>query len=103
MKKILEKIEYWHNRASDTTFVWFPFLFLKPDASTIISQLHILKMTFCFSLYFNAAYLIKRYALSEAIDPHLIMKSQILWAIGFYCWFNGVTAFFWNRRAQRIK
>jgi len=98
-KSILDHVEYWHNRASDTNFVWFPFLFLKIRPEILMTHKRTLIMTVCFSVYFNAVYVFKKLLFSEQVD---ILASQIYFTFGFASWFAIVTKTLWNRRAIRI-
>jgi len=102
MKHLIDIIETWHNRASDSNLVWLPFLFLKPKTNVMITPLRIIRMTFCFGLYCNFAYVIKRWFWGQTLDMNIVATAQIFWFIGFFLWFNLVTAFFWNRRARRV-
>ena len=85
-RRLLNIIEHWHNRASDTNFVWFPFLNLKLRPKDVLNQRHVLMMTICFSIYFNAAYLIKRFVFSDQIDAQVGLSSQAYFTVGFLIW-----------------
>ncbi len=102
-KRLLDHLERWHNLASESNFVWFPFLKLKLLPHEVLSQRRLLVMTICFSTYFNIAYLIKKMVFSDQIDLHSAMVSQLYFILGFFVWFNLVTKPLWNRRANRLK
>jgi hypothetical protein len=102
-RNLLDIVEHWHNRASDTNFVWFPFLPLKLQPHEIIDHKRTLVMTVCFSCYFNAAFLAKKFFLAEPLDLRSSVASQAYFFVGFLLWFNGVTRPLWNRRAARLK
>jgi hypothetical protein len=99
----LRKVEDGHNWLSDTNYVWFPFLFLKPKPNVSIDQKRIFKMAPCFGLYFNAAYFVKRWIFDDPITLESVFWAQLYWTLGFYVWFNLVTAYFWNKRASRLQ
>ena len=100
---ILRKIEDLHNWASDTHYVWFPFLWLKLKPDVKMTFTHTLKMTFLFGPYF-ALYNMVRLAL---FGSHLQFRdfelSVVKFTVFFFFWFNFVTSYFWNRRVYRLK
>lgn len=103
MKKLLHSIEVLHNRASDTSFVWFPFLFLKPKQNETIDLKRRIAMAVCFGCYFS----VYNFVLSLFWGP-VLSGSQVLMAAAKFCllfflWFTFVTAFFWNRRARKLQ
>lgn len=100
---LLRKVEDGHNFLSDTNYVWFPFVFLKPKPDEKIDQTRILKMAPLFGLYFNIFNLARRALVGGEVRFSDFFIEDIYWTIGFYVWFNLVTAFFWNRRALRLQ
>jgi hypothetical protein len=99
---VLDQIEYWHNRASDTEFVWFPFGCLRPLPSRRIGFKQTLTMSLSFGVYYGVFYILRRMVFGDAFRLAHIGVA-ILSAIGvFFIWFNLVTAYFWNRRARRM-
>ena len=102
MVNLINRIETLHNAASDSNFVWFPFSFLKPKAAQAITCKRLLKMTLCFGLYFNFAYILKKIIMGESIEVSSLVNSQLAFLAAFFLWFNLVTKYFWNRRAKRL-
>ena len=102
-KNFIDTIENFHNRLSDTNFVWFPFLWLKLSPSQSLTTWHLLKMTFWFGLYFNLAYLAKKVIFQESVELRQFAQGQLGFMVLFFMWFNLVTKTFWNRRARRLK
>jgi len=100
---IFDSVERWHNWASDTNFVWFPFLKLKLAANESMTQQRILMMTVCFSCYFNAMYLVKKVIFAEPLSVRSGVVSQAYFMVGFFIWFSLVTKPLWNRRVNRLK
>ena len=98
---MLDRIEDFHNRISDTDFVWFPFLGLKLKPDQVLSFSHRLKMTIAFGLYGGVANLLRKLIMSQPTSIELILMTIAKATIFFFLWFNLVTAYFWNRRAQR--
>jgi hypothetical protein len=100
MIKTLNLLEEIHNKAADSNFVWFPFLFLKPKTDEIIDLKRKVKMAICFGCYYS----IYKFMISLFWRP-VLSAPEVLIASGkfsllFFLWFTFVTAFFWNRRAK---
>jgi hypothetical protein len=105
----LDKIEQIHSKLSDYSFVWFPFLFLKPRPSESISILKTLVMAMCFGIYFSAYYFLvyKFIFASESLQSGAKLLNDILlttsqWTLFFAIWFNIVTRPLWNLRAKKL-
>lgn len=99
----LLKFEIWHNRASDTKFVWFPFEFLRPPVHVKIDAKRCLAMALCFGTYFAAFALLKDLFFGREFT---VMSTSFVFlkATGaFFIWFKFVTAYFWNRRANSVR
>lgn len=96
------KIEEWHNKASDLDVIWFPFTFLKPKPAQLIDIKRLLVMAPLFGLYFNAGNQLRRYLFSKPVLLENVLWDQLYWTIGFFVWFNLVTARLWNIRARRL-
>jgi hypothetical protein len=99
---LINQIEYWHNKASDSQFVWFPFQFLKPKPNEIIQLPLKAKMSICFGFYYGVFAALRGWIFSNQNPVHSL-GSDILIAIAIFAvWFSVVTAPLWNRRAQRL-
>ncbi len=99
---ILNKLEGWHNWASDTNYVWFPFLWLKPKPEEKITFKNILVMTLLFGPYFSLYNYLKLLLFQQHPTLESFEINILKFTIFFFIWFNLVTAFFWNRRARRL-
>jgi hypothetical protein len=99
----LSKIEEVHNYLSDFNYVWWPFLFLKPQPHERISFKRTLIMAPCFALYFLAAAILKDFLRGNAIELSQSIEYFVKGTLVFFFWFNLVTAPLWNRRAQRLQ
>jgi hypothetical protein len=100
---MIEQIEFWHNKASDTKFVWCPFGFLKPEANVLIGNMLKLKMTLCFGLYYGLFAAIRSWLFSNS-DLLIELARDTIWALLFFAfWFNAVTAPIWNMRAKKLQ
>ena len=101
--KLVEQIEFWHNKASDTKFVWFPFNFLKPEPNVKIDLKLKIKMTICFGLCYGFFAAIRRWLFS-GLEVWTVAVQDVMWAVLFFAiWFNVVTAPLWNMRAKRFE
>ena len=101
--KLIEQIEFWHNKTSDTKFVWFPFNFLKPDANIKIDLKLKIKMIFCFGLYYGIFAAIRSWLFS-GLEIWTTAVEDVMWSVLFFAvWFNVVTAPLWNMRAKTFE
>jgi hypothetical protein len=100
---ILYRIERLHNWASDTNFVWFPFLWLKLRPEQELTFAHRMKMTLFFGLYFGLLNVVRQALLGDPGSVRALALSVAEATGFFFFWFNLVTAFFWNRRASRMR
>jgi ABC-type uncharacterized transport system permease subunit len=103
VKGVIDRIEIIHNQLSDSNWVWFPFLFLKPKASEKINQKRKFLMSICFGFYFTAALVIRNVLFSRPTDIESLPTLALSSVLGFFFWFTLVTAYFWNRRAKRLQ
>jgi hypothetical protein len=101
--RIFDRIEFWHNKASDTNFVWFPFLFLKPRPEVFMRATLKLKMTLCFGVYYGIFAGIRNWLFSGGDLLSAVGKDIFLAIVIFGIWFHLVTAPIWNVRARRLK
>ena len=97
-----DSVERFHNRLSDTDFVWFPFLFLKLKPHQQMTWPHIFKMSPIFGFYFCLMYFLKNAIFDIIPSKANIEVVYMHFTLGFFVWFSVVTRFFWNRRARRL-
>jgi hypothetical protein len=100
---MMDWLEYWHNRASDTRFVWFPFEKLRPASHELLLFKPRVIMSLCFGLYYGLFYLLRKFLIGVKLDDRFVVDAFVVATLGFFIWFNLVTAFFWNRRARRLR
>jgi hypothetical protein len=98
----LDRIERWHNWASDTRFVWLPFEKLRPKKSQTISLQRRIVMALAFGGYYGGFVLIRILLWGEAVQIKAIAQTLLTATLIFFGWFNLVTAPLWNRRARRL-
>ena len=103
LKKAMEAIVYWHGKVSDTNYIWFPYLFLKPAPSESIS---LIKSTFIMAplwgLYMGLPYgLYFMYSQGWSISDTGLLVAKF--GLFFVFWFNIVTRPLWNSRAKQIQ
>lgn len=99
----VRQLEDWHNRASDTSFVWFPFLFLKPEPNARIDFTLVLKMTLCFGVYYGFFAALRSWVFHGGEFWVAVGYNIVIASVFFIFWFTLVTAKLWNRRALRLK
>jgi hypothetical protein len=103
MRRFLDRVEYWHNKASDTQFVWFPFQFLKPAPPFPILFWRRLVMAVLFGIYCGFFLALRRWIFSH-VDFAASLVDDVIYSICFFLiWFNLITAPLWNRRARRLQ
>ena len=98
----IEKIEYWHNRASDTKFVWFPFNSLMPSPENKIHMRLKIKMAIYFGIYYGLFASIRDFIISDSDLLQSLSQNLLIATLFFLVWFNVVTAPLWNMRAERL-
>lgn len=97
----LEKLEKAHNQASDTTFVWFPFTWLRPLVTEEISTPRRIFMALAFGVYYGTFFSLKDYFFNNRAFFESIWTNTIGAIALFFVWFSIVTTPLWNRRAKR--
>ncbi len=101
MNDFLRKVEDYHNHLSDKSFIWFPFIFLKPRPNEPIREPRKLMMAICFGSYGTGVLMLKHYFFNTlSLETYTITLLKL--TVSFYLWFSLVTCTFWNRRATRI-
>lgn len=90
-----------HNWLSDKDFIWWPFSFLRPAKSEIISMKLVLIMTACFG---GLAFLMFT---SFAVVNNLFSVDSMVTTLmscfgGFFLWFTCITKPVWNIRAREL-
>ena len=98
----MERIEFWHNKASDIKFVWFPFYFLRPAPEVEIRWPLKFKMIVCFGLYYGTVAALRSCIFSGGNIIQELMSDIPLAILVFTIWFNCITAPIWNVRANRL-
>jgi hypothetical protein len=102
-QKILERFEEIHNRLSDKSMIWWPFVFLKPrDQREFLRTRKILLMTLLFGLWGGFLNLLITQPALASLGPSQALKTLSYYWLGFLFWFTFVTSYFWNRRAERM-
>jgi hypothetical protein len=101
LKKIFTFVPDFHNWLSDKDFIWWPFSFLRPTPSTLMTLRLTLLMTGCFGglafvMFTGFAVVNNIFTVSSAINTLLTCFG------GFFVWFNVVTKPLWNYRARKL-
>ena len=96
-----ESLIFWHGKASDTKFVWFPFLFFKPKtAAEKITVKKTILMAPLFGLYMALPWSVF-YLVTGKYEFNDVIESIVKFSGFFLVWFNVVTRPLWNARAKR--
>lgn len=99
---ILNVIETYHNKIADQDFIWFPFIFLKPDSKQPISFPRIIVMTLAFGSYSYLFYILRSFFINELVS----FESSVVFLIWSYTLFlihfKFITSYFWNRRVRHF-
>lgn len=98
----LDTFQRWHDWASDTDFVWFPFQKLRPDPSTPILLGRRVRMAVCFGVYYGAFYLLRNLIWGHGATVRSGFVTIGISIVCFFAWFSMLTAPLWNRRARRL-
>lgn len=99
---MLAKIVFWHGKVSDTNYIWFPYLFLKPQPHEEISFLKAsLIMAPLWGIYMGLPYGV--YFMVTENWPLIKFGVYIgKFSVFFLVWFNVVTRPLWNLRAKGL-
>ncbi|MBY0516323.1 MAG: hypothetical protein K2P81_05410 [Bacteriovoracaceae bacterium] len=98
----LDKLTFWHGKISDSSAIWFPFVFLKPKPNELITHARRLVMVMCFTAYGSLFWPLKQWIFSEEFNIHLWAVFSLKCLAFFTIWFRLVTAPLWNRRARSL-
>ncbi len=99
--KILELIASVHNWLADKDFIWWPFSFLRPTPTTVMTFQMTLTMTACFSGLSVAMYMAFTFV-NNMFSISSVVNTGAICFIGFFTWFNLVTKPMWNIRAKKL-
>ena len=100
IKAIGRELERFHNWASDSDFVWFPFVWLKPKSKKVlISRQKSVMMALLFGTYGAVLFGLKNLIFNEKNFFYSLGDTIPYFILGFLVWFNAVTLPLWNRRA----
>ena len=100
MKKLIDVIAGSHNWLADRDFIWWPFSFLRPKTSEVMTFKHTLLMTACFGGLSFLMFVFFAVA-NNAMTADALVSTFFFCFGGFLVWFNFVTKPFWNYRAKK--
>jgi hypothetical protein len=102
-KIMIDNIENFMNKLTDMDWGWWPVLFLRPAKDKDIDNLVLLKMSLIFGSVIGILLLLLYLALTRTSTLGCIVFFILLGWILFFINYKFTFAYFWNRRARRLR
>jgi hypothetical protein len=99
----MQKLEDFVNSFTDQNWGWWPVVSLRPPKDRDIDNLTLLKMTCFFGPATGAVMLLFRVRSLEGLALQRIALHLVLGCVAFFILYKFSFAFFWNRRARRLR
>jgi len=99
---MIDKIENFINRLNDMDWGWWPVLSLRPPKDKDLDNLIILKLTLIFGSVLGVLFLLVGWVTRVLTLTCAVVSFLIGWVL-FFLVFKGISAYFWNRRARRLR
>lgn len=99
----MQKLEGFMNSLTDQDWGWWPVVSLRPPKDRDIDNLTLLKMTCFFGPAMGLVMLLFRVRSLEALTLQRIVLHLVLGCVAFFILYKLSFAFFWNRRARRLR
>jgi len=91
------------NALTDMDWGWWPVGFLRPPKNKDIDNRVLLKLTFFFGPTLGLAVFLLRLARMEKLSPGGVAAHLLFGCVLFFVFYKFTFAFFWNRRARRLR
>lgn len=99
----MQQLEDFVNSLTDQNWGWWPVLSLRPPKDSDIDNLTLLKMTCFLGPATGLVMLLFRVRNLEALTLQRIALHVVLGCAIFFVLYKFTFAFFWNRRARRLR
>lgn len=99
--KMINYLAQFHNWLSDKDFIWWPFSFLRPKPSELITFNLVLQMTGCFGIMTFGMFTVFA-IMNNAFSVLSAVMTLFSCLLGFFLWFNLITRPLWNHRARSL-
>jgi hypothetical protein len=99
----MQKLENFMNWLSDKDRAWWPLVSMRPPKNTNIDDFLLLKITCFFGPATAVLMFIPSIGMLEAVTLKLIVIVMALACSGFFVGYKLTFAYFWNRRARRLR
>lgn len=91
------------NLISDTDREWWPFLFLRPEMHAPLATPRVLLLAILYAAPACLAAAVLGSVLGDRVGPSDLWRVVACVAGGFFVLYRLTFAFFWNRRATRVR
>jgi hypothetical protein len=99
----MKTLETLMNQLTDADWGWWPVVFLRPPRDHDIDTLILLKMTCVFGV--GTGFIVIGLMASNGIELNTtrILLALVAGCLGFFIVYRTTFAYFWNRRAKRLR
>ena len=99
----MQRIENLMNRLTDADWGWWPVVFLRPPRDRDIDTPVLLKMTRVFGLGAGLIAIALMVSNGIPLNATRVLLSLLFGCVGFFFAYRATFAYFWNRRARRLR
>ena len=100
---MIDQIENTMNKLTDMDSGWFPVLFLRPTQDKDIDNVVLIKLSLVFGTAIGIILLLLYFLTGAGISLSNVVFSIVSCWILFFVLYKFTFAYFWNRRAQRLR
>lgn len=102
-ENMIDQIENFMNKLTDMDSGWFPVLFLRPAKDEDIDNMVLLKLSLVFGSAIGIILLWLEFTRGTGISLSSVVFSALSGWILFFVLYKFTFAYFWNRRARRLR
>jgi hypothetical protein len=99
--KLLDALAAFHNWLCDRDFIWWPFSFLRPERSELMTLQKTVTMAASFGGLTFTIFTVYA-AMNNSFTVFSAVLTLISSFVSFLVWFNLITKPLWNHRARRL-
>ncbi len=100
---MIDQIENFMNQLTDMDWGWWPVLFLRPAKEMDIDNITLLKLSMVFGSSIGLLFLLVVFLTSGVTTWGIFLFCILLGWLLFFVVYKITFAYFWNRRARRLR
>ena len=100
---MIDQVEDFMNKLTDMDSGWFPVLFLRPTKDKDIDNMILLRLSLLFGSAIGVLLLAIIFVNGAGISLGNVIFSFVVSWIAFFILYKMTFAYFWNRRARRLR